>query len=111
LRARVGARVKQCAEVRIAAEIGVSADHLRAFAEGSRALPVDKLKALASQLTGGHSEYDSETGMMRSANRTPPRPVWEAYPEPYKPPKDYVIPRSYADGHRLRTEGPTEPEP
>ncbi len=69
-----------------------------------------KLKALALELTGGHSEYDSETGMMRSANRTPPRAMCTAYPGPYKP-ENYVAPRSYVDGHRLRPEGPTEPKP
>jgi hypothetical protein len=112
LRAMVGARVKQCAEVRIAAEISISADHLRAFAEGSRALPVEKLRALAKQLTGGHAEYDSESGMMRSSNRTPARPLSTAYPGPYKPPKDYVAPLSFANGGgRLRLAEPPKPQP
>jgi hypothetical protein len=57
---------------RVAEAIGIRADSLRDFAEGRRELPVDKLQALALELTGGHSIFDVEANAMRSANTKPP---------------------------------------
>ena len=73
LRAMALTRVKTMRYGRVASEIGMHPDVLRDFAEGRRELPVEKLQALALELTGGHTAYDVESGMLKSTHATAPR--------------------------------------
>ena len=47
-------------------------------------LPDDKLQALCTALFNGHTISNSQTGMLRSANREPPKPAGIA-PAPFDP--------------------------
>jgi hypothetical protein len=59
-------RVKRMQYGRLAAEAGVHAETLRAFAEGRLAtLPPDKLAALVRELLEGHAVLDSQSGLLK----------------------------------------------
>ena len=70
---------------------GIGMSNLEAFINGGD-LKVETLQALAKVLYDG-SEYDPESGLLRSANKTPPKtyvhpPRWDPKSHPY-----YVAPR------------------
>jgi hypothetical protein len=77
-------RVKRHNYVRAANAIHLSPEALRDFAEGRKALPVDKLQALALELFEGHIIYDPEIDRLRPA-RSESRPLCTAYPGPFDP--------------------------
>jgi len=56
---------------------GVSTATLEAFGAGKADLSVDRLQAL-TKILYPHSEYDPESGMLRSSNREPSRPLYTA---------------------------------
>lgn len=68
----------------IARELGISADALEAFVAGSKDLPVDALNRVTAEIFGGHTEFNPETGLLQSANRTPPIAIG-IRPEPFDP--------------------------
>ena len=63
---------------------GVGVSDLENVIAGKIELPVPALQQLAKELYP-HSEYDPESGLMRSANRAEPTPLCTAYPEPFDP--------------------------
>ncbi len=72
LRAMALTRVKRANYGIVASAIGVHADTLREFAEGRRQLPTEKLQALALEMSGGHTAYDVESGMLKSTHTALP---------------------------------------
>jgi hypothetical protein len=83
-------RIKKIAYSGMARDIGLDPESIVAFAEGRKILADEKLQALTKYLLNGSAEYDPETKMLRSANKTPPIPAGIP-PAPWKTPADYVV--------------------
>jgi hypothetical protein len=96
LRAMALVRVKRQNYGVPASAVGLHPEAFRDFAEGRKALPPDKLQALAIELTGGHAVYDPAIDRMRSAYRAEPKPLCAAYPKFAAPPSMGL--GSYEDG-------------
>jgi hypothetical protein len=92
LRSTVKARNKRpAALINIAAEVpGVAPHTLEAFAVGKADLSTEALCALTKALYP-HSEFDIESGMLRSANKEPARGF--IHPPVYSAPADHYVPR------------------
>ena len=85
LRQTVKARNKTpAALIRIAREIdGVDHTTLEAFSMGKTDLGAEALRSLAKVLYD--AEFDQDTGMLISSNKTPPIPMCSAFPPPPDP--------------------------
>ena len=80
LRAAVAARATKTNFAPLARDLGISSEALHGFSTGQTSLPPDVLKALASQLWGGHVEFTEPKTI------TPPPPIDpESLPDRWQP--------------------------
>jgi len=80
LRAADAARATKTNFAPLARDLGISSEALHGFSTGQTSLPPDVLKALASQLWGGHVEFTEPKTI------TPPPPIDpESLPDRWQP--------------------------
>ena len=85
--------------LRPAVAIGLSETVLRDFGEGKRAtLPVEKLQALALELSGGHTVYDPEQDVLRPKNNAPAQMLSPCRPGPVFVDPDRIASGNYSGG-------------
>ena len=102
LRAAVAARATKTNFAPLARDLGISSEALHGFPTGQTSLPPDVLKALASQLWGGHVEFTEPKTI------TPPPPIDpELLPDRWQPWKTsgLVMPEQLRPRRRRRAPG------